>query len=271
MHRPMTYPPRDLPLRSDRPLVLAHRGASADAPENTLAAFTEAVAENADGVELDVMVCGTGEVVVCHDDTLVRLAGLDVRIDQTPLERLRSIDVGSRFDPGFRGERIPLLSEVLATLPEGMMINVELKSERANDHGLARKTAALLASDSGRHPIVVSSFSPLELARTRVYAPRARTGLLFEPESRLLLRHGTLAYAVANTSVHPEHTQCTLASVRRWHERGYAVFTWTVDEAEEIGRLCRAGVDAIITNRPRSTLLAIQALQSAVVARSSRS
>ncbi|MFN7134700.1 MAG: glycerophosphodiester phosphodiesterase, partial [Myxococcales bacterium] len=102
-----------------RPLVIAHRGASANAPENTLAAFREAVAQGADGVELDVMVCGSGEVVVCHDEWLDRLAGEHVPVGETPLHRLRGLDVGRWFSPAFARECIPTLDEVFDLLPQG--------------------------------------------------------------------------------------------------------------------------------------------------------
>ena len=87
-------------------LLLAHRGASADAPENTLPAFELAVRHGCDGVELDVMRCGSGELVVCHDERLDRLAGLDWEIAHTPYEKLRKADVGSRL--GYAPARIPL-------------------------------------------------------------------------------------------------------------------------------------------------------------------
>ena len=243
-------------------MVLGHRGASADAPENTLAAFKEAVAQSADGVELDAMVCGSGEVVVCHDPNLTRLAGLNIDIGETPYSRLREIDVGSRFGVAFRGEPIPLLSQVLAALPDGLVVNVELKCDRFADGGLPRKVAAEIVESNQRHTIVVSSFNPVELVKMRLASPSTPLGLLFEPEGAWWLRHGTLAPLVANCSVHPEHTQCTVATVGRWHQRGYSVFTWTVDDADEIRRLCQAGVDAIITNRPRATLERVRHLSS---------
>ena len=95
-------------------LVLAHRGSSARAPENTLAAFRLAVEEGADGVELDVMRCGSGELVVCHDERLGRLAGLDWEVGRTPWWKLQRADVGHHF--GQRA-RIPLLKEVFEALP----------------------------------------------------------------------------------------------------------------------------------------------------------
>src|SRR6266511_1473205 len=97
----------DPPFRADRPLVLGHRGASAEAPENTLAAFRLAVAQGADGVELDVWRCGSGEVVVSHDEDLLRVGGTPLRIPDATLRDLRAVDVGAWKGSRFRGERVP--------------------------------------------------------------------------------------------------------------------------------------------------------------------
>src|SRR5690242_3618303 len=122
-------------------LLFAHRGASADAPENTLDAFREAVAQGADGVELDVRVCGSGEVVVCHDEDLLRLAGIDWRVSRTPYRKLKRLDVGSPL--GFAKAHVPLLEAVLEALPPSLQVNVELKGEEADDHGLCLKVVEL--------------------------------------------------------------------------------------------------------------------------------
>ena len=243
-----------LPSPEGRPLVLAHRGASADAPENTLEAFREAVRQGADGVELDVMVCATGEVVVCHDEWLDRLAGEHLEVLRTPFERLRSVDVGSRFSSRFAGERIPTLAEVFAVLPAGMLVNVELKCETARDHGLTASALRVIAADQGRHEIVLSSFNPLCLARVRLLAPRSRVGLLFESGQPPVLRSGRLAPLLATSSIHPEHGLCSKERVGRWHRQGLQVLTWTVDAPADVERCCRAGVDGLITNRPAATL-----------------
>src|SRR5688500_1304458 len=123
-------------------LVLAHRGASADAPENTLEAFQEAIVQNADGVELDVQRCGSGELVVCHDEMLERLAGLPWDLRETPWWKLREVDVGSKL--GFKRARIPLLEEVFDLLPHKMLINVEIKCDTFDDRGLSVEVAKLI-------------------------------------------------------------------------------------------------------------------------------
>src|SRR5512147_2630414 len=119
-----SMPPPLAPGGRGRPLILAHRGASAEAPENTLAAFRLAMAQGADGVELDVHRCASGEVVVIHDEDARRTAGAPLRVAEAPLQALRALDAGGWKGEQFRGERIPLLAEVLEALP-GALVNVE--------------------------------------------------------------------------------------------------------------------------------------------------
>lgn len=230
-----------------RPLVLAHRGASADAPENTLAAFRLARALGADGVELDVMRCGSGQIVVFHDDDLTRLAQRQGRVRRLDYAALREIDLGG-------GERMPLLAEVLEELGP-LVVNIELKSapdwrSRTVDDGLAQAVAGLLV----RHDVVdrslVSSFDPLLLARFRAAAPQVATGLLFARDHARPLREAWAAPLLRPTALHPEAVLVDQIALARWHDRGYAVHVWTVDDPAELRWLAALGVDGVITNRP---------------------
>src|SRR5512140_2542862 len=135
------------------PAIIAHRGASADAPENTLAAFRLALELGADGVELDVWRCATGEVVVHHDEDTRRVAGAALLVPDAPLAALRALDVGAWKGERFRGERIPLLAEVLAALPAAV-VNVELKS-RGRDVRLAAAAARVLRASGAQGRVIV--------------------------------------------------------------------------------------------------------------------
>lgn len=229
-------------------LLLAHRGASADAPENTLAAFQEAVAQGADGVELDAMVCGSGEVVVCHDERLDRLAGLPWEVRTTSWWKLQRADVGQHL--GFASARIPLLEEVVEALPAHFLINIELKCDQLNDGGLAQKVARFVTERRLGERVVISSFNPVCLLRLAAAAPSLRRGFLIDPDKRW----GPQAYVatplVSSHSVHPSHEQCTPERVAEWHRRGLRVAVWTVDDAERARQLEAMGVSYLITNRP---------------------
>ncbi|HZI09240.1 MAG TPA: glycerophosphodiester phosphodiesterase [Myxococcus sp.] len=238
-------------------LLLAHRGASADAPENTLEAFAEAARQGADGVELDAMVCGSGEVVVCHDDTLTRLARLPWEVRATPWWKLQRADVGSPL--GFAPARIPLLEEVLGALPPHFLVNIELKCERLDDGGLAVKVAELVRRRSLAERVVVSSFNPLCLFRLLAAAPGLRRGFLISPDRPWGVQAYGVSPLVSSHSVHPHHTACTPERVEKWRESGLRVAAWTVDDPARAHALERMGVSYLITNRPGVVRRALRA------------
>ncbi len=235
--------PFPAPRATGRPLVLGHRGASHEAPENTLAAFRLALAQGADGVELDVWRCGTGEVVVFHDQDAQRIAGSPLRVREASLAELRRLDLG-------RGERIPLLEEVLEALPDAV-VNVELKSGRVGDPRLAREAGRILSDRRAEQRVVVSSFDHALLAAFRLVAPRVPVGLLFEARGAWRLRLAVAEPIVRPSALHPERVLATAARMRAWAHQGYAVNVWTVDEPGEVERLCALGAAAVITNSPR--------------------
>jgi glycerophosphoryl diester phosphodiesterase len=239
-----------------KPLVLAHRGASAGALENTIDAFRLARRQGAEGVELDAMPCGSGEIVVFHDDDLHRLTGgRTERIAHMSLAQLREIGLTGKAGKG----AIPLLSEVLEELGPDLLVNIELKtpdSLRAPEwtgQRLATDVADLLRRHGTGRRALVSSFNPLALARFRLAAPFAPTGLLFASDQNLLLRHGWARMALRPLALHPDHRLVTGNALARWRIEGYSVNVWTVDDEAEIARLCALGVDGLITNDPART------------------
>lgn len=229
-------------------LLLGHRGASADAPENTLAAFREAAGQQADGVELDAMVCGSGEVVVCHDERLGRLAGLDWEVARTPWSRLSRVDVGTAL--GFGPAQVPLLSAVLDALPPHFLVNVELKCDTLRDGGLAHKVGQLLTQKGWTDRAVVSSFNAGCLLRFALAFPHLRRGYLIDPDKAYALHGHLLAPLLSAYSIHPHESQCTEERVAHWHRMGLKVAAWTVDDPERARGLEGWGVDLLITNRP---------------------
>jgi glycerophosphoryl diester phosphodiesterase len=237
------------PRAHGRPLVLGHRGASADAPENTHAAFRLAMAQGADGVELDVWRCATGEVVVVHDEDLARVGGARLRVEASPLAALRDVDVGAWKGPRFRGERVPLLAEVLEALP-GAVVNVELKSRGGRELSLAGAAADVIHRAGAGARVVVSSFDWRLLAAFRLAAPAVAAGLLFEATYGWRVRTFLGTRALRPAAVHPDRALATDDRVRRWSARGLAVNVWTVDDPGEAARLARAGAAALITNVP---------------------
>lgn len=237
-----------------RPRVFGHRGASLRAPENTLAAFTLAMDEGADGIELDTQLCGSGELVVMHDLTLARTTGDPRTVREVTLQELRRLDAG-------RGERVPLLDEVLElVLGRGGVVNIELKAHSDDRSRLAQRIAVLLARRrvADRSALAVSSFDPralLVLRMERVVAPLL---LLVENtrQGRLLAR--AVPPLLRPVGINPEYGLATPARVNRWRARGLLVTAWTVDGADRVRQLANAGVDGLITNDPAGTLAALE-------------
>ncbi len=228
--------------------ILGHRGASQDFPENTLEAFSGAVAQRADGVELDVMRCATGELVVCHDEWLDRLAGLHWEVASTPWRKLAKVDVGSRL--GFAPARLPLLDDVFDALPSSTLINVELKCLTLDDHGLSLDVAQRIVDRRLQERVFLSSFNPWCLVRVAHAFPHLRRGYLIDPELPWFPQAWFWLPVTALTSVHPHFSQVTAARVNRWHEQGWEIAVWTVDDVDEARRLRAMGVEYVITNRP---------------------
>ncbi len=239
-------------LTSDRPLNIAHRGASAVAPPNTLAAFRRAAELGADGVELDVHLSADGVPVVIHDFTVDATTDGTGRVGDMPLAALKELDAGFRFDPAFAGERIPTLEEVFAEVGGRLLINVELKSMPGNDYpGLEAAVAALIRRHGLTDRVLVSSFNPFALRRFRREMPEVPVGFLYETAP--LSRVARLAAALIRLrphALHPWWGLITPDTVRRARARGQRVVAWTVDEPEAMARLVEWGVDAIITNHP---------------------
>jgi len=229
--------------------ILGHRGASQDAPENTLAAFQLALAQGADGVELDARLCGSGEVVVFHDESLERLTGVRGRVADTPWPALARLEV--RAGPeGAKAGRIPLLAEVLEALPRSALVNVELKSEDLAGTAVAAAAGTVLAAGRHEDHVVVSSFDPRCLVRLALAYPKLRRGLLLDPDRPPWFQRTVLLRLVGRDAVHPEAAHTSEADVRRWHAAGREVSVWTVDDPEVARRLRAWGVDTCITNRP---------------------
>lgn len=228
--------------------ILGHRGASADHPENTLPAFRGAVEQGADGVELDVMRCQSGELLVCHDEVLGRLAGVPVVVADASWAELMRLDVGTPL--GFPPARLPVLEEVLDAVPEPLWVNVELKCDAADDRGLSVEVARLLQRRGEGPRVTVSSFNAQCLLRFGAEAPEYERGLLLDPD---LPAPPQLAFldTAARGAVHPHFSQATPEAVAAWKARGLKVVVWTVDSVAEARRLEALGVEAVITNVPR--------------------
>ena len=245
-------------------MVFAHRGCSSLAPENTMAAFRKARELGSPGLELDVRLCGSGELVVLHDVSLKRTTGMDEALNQVSLRELRQLDAGSWFSPTFSSERIPLLSEVLEEFNGKLYIDVELKSRLVKDDPLPLALAKLLngfMSGAGRQALVsVSSFNPFALATFKRVAPKIPTAIIWSADTELpwYLRAGQGRWLSKSDYLKPVHSKATSFSLALSGKiGGYQVIPWVVDSAALADELIGRGCDGVITNRPQDLVPAV--------------
>jgi len=230
-----------------RPFVYGHRGTRRAAPENTLRAMRWALTRGADGIELDVRLCGSGEVVVVHDPDLQRVAGARLSVAELGLSQLRRYDVGE-------GERVPLLEEAMQlVLGARKLLNIELKADVPDPAALVAGVVSCLVarSDAERELCVLSSFSSALCSALVRALPEQAVGLLFE--------RGPLELPVGITAVHP-HQSLALPSLAGYRAASLAVNVWTVNDPERALELARAGVDGIITDDVPAVLDVLEAL-----------
>jgi glycerophosphoryl diester phosphodiesterase len=247
------------------PLIFGHRGCSADAPENTLAAFRLLLERGVRGVELDVHQCATGEIVVSHDDTLTRTAGVDIDIRSSSLAEIRDHDVGRWFGPEYRGERVPLLSEVLELLRDQVYYDIEIKhyprrGGRSDDRrpgSIERAVIELLKTHGVERRSLISSFDPRVVRTCRRIDPSLPGSVIYtnHPDMPWFLREGQGRWLAGANVMKPSYEQVDRSVVERHHRRGRRVIVWTIDSPAEANAAVRAGVDGIVSNRPDALLL----------------
>lgn len=232
------------------PLIIAHRGDSANAPENTLAAFRLAYENGADGIELDVMLSADRQLVVIHDDTLDRTSNGHGKVGEMPLTALRELDAGAWFSPKFKGEPIPLLDEVFTELGGKFLINVELKNYKTPKDQLPELVVALVEKHALSDSVLLSSFNARNLLRAKSLAPEIRTGLLTMPGLLGLPMRGFLGRRYGADDLHPYYRDVSAKMVQTRHQIGQKVNVWTVDAPNDLRRMQSCGVDMIICNDP---------------------
>ena len=236
--------------------IIAHRGASHDAPENTLAAVNLAWQQNADAVEIDVHLSRDGQLVVIHDENTRKTAGLNKSVSAQTLAELRRLDVGRWKGPQWAGEKIPALAEVLGALPAGKRLFIEVKSGDAFIPAFADEFARSRAKPE---QIVLIGFSLPTMALAKRAFPKSevcwvaefkRTWLAgrWRPSAKELIEPAREA-GIDGLDLGAQGP-LDAALVRQVKGAGLSLYVWTVDSPAQARRLASAGVDGITTNRP---------------------
>lgn len=239
-------------------MIYAHRGASGYAPENTLEAFALAAKQGAHGIELDVHICKSGEIVVIHDETVDRVADGTGAVADMTLDELKALNV-SKPIPGFAPTRIPTLEEVYELVyPTGMLVNVELKTGYVDYPGLVEKCIAMADKMGMRDRVLYSSFNHRTLQEVKAIDPSLPCGLLYE---LVMIEPWKYATDYGMNALHPHLSEVRCADlVPTAHANHLEVNPWTVNTVEEIRMCALAGCDRIITNYPDRALEVIKSL-----------
>lgn len=234
----------------DRVLNLAHRGASYDAPENTMPAFQLAAAMGADGVELDAQLCKDGEVVIIHDFSVDKTTDGHGLVRQKRLLELQQLDAGRHFAAEFAGTRIPTLAELFINLGPALLYNIELKTTAFFNSHLEAEVIRLIEDHQLQHRVLISSFNPFALWRAYRLNPRLERALLWAPDLTFYLRWQLFRSLARPTMFNARWQAITPTLIEKERRRGLRVNAWTCNDPAGMRRLIDLGVAGIITDRP---------------------
>ena len=247
-----------------KPLIIAHRGCSEQAPENTMAAFRKAVAAGADMIELDVRESSDRRLVVIHDKKIQRTTPQRGDVRSFTAAELRRMDNGSWFAPNFSHERILRLSEALQLTKKGMLFNIEVKTDVKTDVD-AVADALLLEVDKAlcAHQVLFTSFNHKVIKAINVRSASTATGILFNPLKNFRRSPAQLiAHARAQAFVCSKY-QINADVVADTHRSGYKVFVYGIGTVRDVRRMLKLDVDGLIANDPRFVRGVVEELTAA--------
>lgn len=257
------------------PLIIAHRGASAIAPENTLAAFQKAIEDGAEGIEFDVQLAKDGVPIVFHDFKLERIGQKKGCVaDFTSLE-LQNLDVGSWFnlkypnkaDHKFSDEVVPTLAQLLDFLNDYKgSIYVELKCDKAETSALVKAVCEIIYNSKLLPFIIVKSFDLEAIFQTKQLLPGVRTAALFAPKIRTILNYKKILLEKAERCLADElsiHLSlATRGFIQKASRDNFLITIWTINNVVWVKRAADLGINAIITNNPAKLLVKKQEIFS---------
>jgi len=237
----------------ESPVVVAHRGDKAYAPENTLSAFEQAAEKGADAVEFDVKLTADNKVIVLHDQTVDRTTNGTGNIAKLTFSALRDLEAGTQFPGKFPTERIPELDEVFETVGKRVYMNVELTNYSTPNDALVPTVVDVVKKHGMQSRVFFSSFFAQNLRKVRLLLPEVPRGLLTMP-GLMGLWGRTLGWRGDYAALNPYMTDVNAGLVYKIHAAGKSVNAWTVNTEAEIKRMIGLSVDGIITDDPALAL-----------------
>ena len=230
------------------PLIIAHRGDAANAPENTIPAFQKAFELGADGIELDVRLTKDEGLVVFHDRRLERTSNGKGPVNHFTQDDVRGLDAGSWFAPDFQGERPPTLDEVFESLPADFLINVELKVIMKGMRLIAHKVAEVVRRHDRWDSTLVASFNPISLWELRNIAPRIARGYIWSRRHPFPIRSRCFSPLVQADWYDPANDSYNPKLHRRFQSGGARVLAWDLDFNRDLEKMAAVRLDAVVTD-----------------------
>jgi glycerophosphoryl diester phosphodiesterase len=221
------------------PIIFAHRGANYFAPENSIPAFEKALNLGCDGVELDVRLCGSGEVVVFHDRFTHRLTGYHGNIHKLSYSKIQKLGLGKEK------EKIPTLDEILELLNRKVLINIDVKKDFFSKADIEEKIIRHLKTHNLKENIIISSFNPMVLKKISSLYPGISSGYIFRNKSSMVFLNGHPVQ-----SLHARYQILDQKYIRSLTNRANDIYAWTVDEVKNMLEQIQNGIHGIISNRP---------------------
>ncbi|WOI42274.1 glycerophosphodiester phosphodiesterase [Bacillus altitudinis] len=229
--------------------IIAHRGSSSAAPENTIAAFDVAVEQGADYIELDVQMTMDQHVVVIHDDTVDRTTNGNGLVKSYTLDQLKKLDAGSWFEQQYTNERIPTLQEILERYSQRIGILIEIKHPK-RQIGIEKAVARIINRFSYSRHIIIQSFDVHALQRIKAFAPSLRTALIIKPDAFKLTKRKLTTYSSFANCLNMKKTMINRWWIDRIHTFGMDVFIWTVKDQKTADRIKKHPIDGVVTDNP---------------------
>lgn len=245
-------------MSMNSPKIFAHRGAKAVTPENTMPAFQRALEMGVDGVELDVQITKDGQLAVIHDFDVDKTTSGSGPVGDYTASELAALDAGGYFAPEFAGVGVPMLPEVLDLLQAHMEINVEIKSMDQTGGPEVELVLALIRERDLYDNVIVSSFNPTTLIKSRFLDKQVRIGLLYYEPLPPHLAHAWTSTLIAPQALHP-YTKLVDEATMGWaKEIGCDVNTWTVNDVGEARRLAALGATTLMSDVPDELMAALR-------------
>lgn len=236
------------------PVIIAHRGSSDFAPENTLAAFQKALKDGAHAIELDVRLTKDKEIVVIHDSKLDRTTNGYGKVEETYLKDLKKYDAGSWFNPIYSSERIPTLEEVFKLLKKKIGINIEIKPKLKYPDVMVKKCVELIEKYSLHKCVLISSFEHSLVSKVKKLDERISTGILYSPMTHFGKSVVKLAKSNYADFVIISRNYTKEELVKKVHKANLYCFVYNVNNRHHLKTMLNFKIDGIITNSPKSII-----------------